>query len=64
MTGGEVKSDGITLDPGATYVNETGDECLIFTSEHTHRDILRHVIAEIGDEVRLHVDQILGEMGL
>lgn len=58
----EIIKKPITLAPGDIFTDET-DEAIIFTARHTHRDILRYVIAELGDEARFHVDDLLGEIG-
>lgn len=56
----EIKKEPIVVPPGWEWVNSGDDDAVVFT-DHSHRDILRFVISEIGDEVRLHVEDILAE---
>lgn len=57
----EISTDPIVVPPGWEWVNMTDDEAIVFTNHHSHRDILRFVIGELGEEVRFHVDDLLGE---
>jgi hypothetical protein len=45
------------LNDGDTFQSE-GDS-VVFTENHSYRDILRYVIAELGDEAAFHVADIL-----
>jgi hypothetical protein len=56
----EIKKAPITVLEGDGWTNDSGHDATIFTT-HSHRDILRYVISEIGEEVRLHVDDLLKE---
>jgi hypothetical protein len=57
----EITKDPIFIPHGFEWVNISGDDAVVFT-DHSHRDILRFVISELGEETRFHVDEILLEI--
>jgi hypothetical protein len=56
----EIKKDPIVVPSGWEWVNISDEDAVVFT-DHSHRDILRFVISELGEEIRFHVDDLLGE---
>jgi len=54
----EIKKEPIVVPPSWEWVNTSDDDAVIFT-DHSHRDILRFVISELGEEIRFHVDDLL-----
>jgi hypothetical protein len=54
----EIKKEPIVIPPSWEWVNTSDDDAVIFT-DHSHRDILRFVISELGEEIRFHVDDLL-----
>ena len=57
----EIKHQPITILSGSAWTNDSDEPAMVFTANHTHRDILRYVIADLGDETLFHVQDILGE---
>lgn len=55
----EIKKDPIVIPPGWEWVNTTDEEAVIFT-DHSHCDILRFVISEIGEDALFYVKKLLG----
>ena len=47
---GEIKNDLLVIRHGESYVNDTGDDAYLISEAHTHLDILRYVVADIGWE--------------
>lgn len=54
----EIKKEPIIVPPSWEWVNTSDGDAVIFT-DHSHRDILRFVISELGEEIRFHVDDLL-----
>jgi len=55
---GEVTTPLLVLEQGETYtVDEDG--AVVITGEHTHSDILRHVVSDIGSDARSLLEDIL-----
>jgi hypothetical protein len=55
---GEVTTPILVLEQGETYtVDEDG--AVVITGEHTHSDILRYVVSEIGSDARSLLEDIL-----
>lgn len=55
----EITSEPVHLSEGESFTAD-GD-AIVFTERHSHRDILRYVIAELGEETMLHVAELLHE---
>ena len=55
---GEVTTPLLVLEQGENYtVDEDG--AVVITGEHTHSDILRHVVSDIGSDARSLLEDIL-----
>jgi hypothetical protein len=55
---GEVITPLLVLEQDETYtVDEDG--AVVITGEHTHSDILRHVVSDIGSDARSLLEDIL-----
>jgi len=55
---GEVITPLLVLEQGETYtVDEDG--AVVITGEHTHSDILRYVVSDIGSDARSLLEDIL-----
>jgi hypothetical protein len=55
---GEVTTPLLVLEQGENYtVDEDG--AVVITGEHTHSDILRYVVSEIGSDARSLLEDIL-----
>lgn len=52
----EIRTPLTRLMPGDKYIAKGDDETVIITPEHTHCDILRYVVADVGKE---HAREIL-----
>lgn len=55
----EITKPPIILAPGEPFTDEE-EQAVVFTAAHSHRDILRHVIADLGEETLFHVRDLLG----
>lgn len=56
----EIKTPLISLAPGESFT--AGDDCAhVISSEHSHADILRYVVGDIGDDALPILDRILIE---
>jgi hypothetical protein len=55
----EITNPPIEIIGGQTWRNEDDDPAIVFTVRHSHRDILRYVIGELGYEAAWHVDDLL-----
>ncbi len=55
---GEVTTPLLVLEQGENYtVDEDG--AVVITGEHTHSDILRYVVSDIGSDARSLLEDIL-----
>lgn len=57
----EIKTPPVIIEPGASFENVGDDTAVVFTEKHTWNDVLRWVIADLGEEARYHVDALLNE---
>ena len=56
---GEIKTNLLFIPHGEIYANETGDDVHLITEAHTHLDILRYVVADIGwGEALFHLESL------
>ncbi|WP_226018643.1 hypothetical protein [Novosphingobium sp. FKTRR1] len=60
---GEICTKPIELASGETWSNETDDDAIIFTAAHSHNDILRYVVKDIGADALVLVRELVGDAG-
>lgn len=58
----EIKSPLLRLNEGEAH---TADEegAIVITGKHTHADIIRYVVSDVGEDARYLVERALGETG-
>ena len=56
----EVITPLLILKPGETYTAGE-DGALVITERHTHADVLRYVVSDIGGDARSLLDALSGE---
>jgi hypothetical protein len=59
---GEVITPLLVLEQDETHTADE-DWALVITGEHTHSDILRYVVSEIGSDARSLLEDILTREG-
>ena len=57
---GEIITPLIVIEQGETYTADE-DGAVVITGEHTHSDILRHVVSDIGSDARSLLEEITRE---
>lgn len=57
----ERKRDPVLVASGEEWFNPSDRTAVVFTT-HSYRDILRHVIQDLGEETLLHVEDILKDV--
>jgi len=55
----EIKLCPGVIPPGSVFTNKTDELVIFFTDEHSHSDILRYVIGDIGSDALFIVKDIL-----
>jgi hypothetical protein len=59
-TPGEVTTPLLILKPGETFTADANG-ALVITERHTHSDVLRYVVSDIGSDARSLLDALTGE---
>ena len=57
----EIKTPLLHIRPGETYAVPAGaeDDAMVITDAHTHADIIRYVVADIGEDALFLVKDAL-----
>lgn len=58
----EIKTPLVRIEPGQTFTADVdGDGAFVITGRHSHGDIIRYVVSDIGEDARLLVEQALAD---
>jgi uncharacterized protein YtpQ (UPF0354 family) len=56
---GEIKTDLFVVRRGESFTNETEDDVCLIAEKHTHLDILRYVVDDLGwEEAMMHLQSL------